>query len=89
MQRFFFPSIVLSQAGRLIEEIQMIKYTKIAIFFEGALSDSKKLFWAHYTNSGGFSEERLRSCWLGCEGVLVETKGIPPNEPMKRQNIAE
>ena len=32
MQRFFFPSIVLSQAGRLGGEIQMIKYTKIALF---------------------------------------------------------
>ena len=42
MQRFFFPSIVLSQAGRLGGEIQMIKYTKIAIFFEDSLSDSKK-----------------------------------------------
>ena len=41
MQRFFFPSIGLSQAGRLGGEIQMIKYTKIAIIFEGALSDSK------------------------------------------------
>ena len=45
MQRFFFPSIVLSQAGRLGGEIQMIiKYTKIAIFFEGALSFSKNYF---------------------------------------------
>jgi len=49
MQRFFFPSIVLSQAGRLGGKIQMIiKYTKIAIFFEGMLSDSKNCFWAHY-----------------------------------------
>ena len=76
MQRFFFPSIVLSQADRLGGETQMIiKYTKIAIFFEGALSDSKKLFWAHCTNPGGFSVGRLRSSRLGCEGVPVETKG--------------
>lgn len=47
MQRFFFPSIVLSQAGRLGGEIQMIKkYTKIAKLFEGAQSDSKNCFWA-------------------------------------------
>lgn len=44
MQRFFFPSIVLSQAGRLGGEIQMIKYTKIAKLFEGALSFSKNYF---------------------------------------------
>ena len=45
MQRIFFPSIVLSQAGHLGGKIQMIiKYTKIAIFFEGALSDSKNYF---------------------------------------------
>lgn len=35
----------LSQAGRLGGEIQMIiKYTKIAIFFEGVLSFSKNYF---------------------------------------------
>lgn len=53
----------------------IIKYTKIAIIFEGALLDSKKIFWAHYAHPGGLSAERLVSCWLLGEGVPVEMIG--------------
>ena len=51
MQRFFFPSIGLSQAGRLGGEIQMIKYTKIALFSKVRyqipkfILDSLRQFW--------------------------------------------
>ena len=51
----------LSQAGRLGGEIQMIiKYMKIAIFFEGALSDSKNILGS------------LRQSWLTFSWKVVK-----------------
>lgn len=75
MQRFFFPSIGLSQAGRLGGEIQMIKYTKIAIFLEVCAIRFQKMFWAYYANIGKLSAGRLVSCWLLGEGVLWRRMG--------------
>lgn len=34
----------------------------------------KKMFWTHYANPGELLAGKLRSCWLGREGVPVETK---------------